>query len=80
MSYKNTSSFDGATALIGFLLLLALFIVLLSIGTFFVFFGWNLGIVPLVAACGGTVGKISIWVAFFVNLAIGVLRGLLKSS
>lgn len=38
---------------------------------------WNLGLVALVAACGGTVAKIGFWTAFWVNLIwASVLRAI----
>jgi hypothetical protein len=80
MAYRKTNDLDGITALAAIFVIVAIVVLVLLIGTAVVFFGWNLGVVALVAACGGTVGKISFWTAFFINIAIGVLRGLFKSS
>lgn len=79
MSYRK-NDVDGFAVLLGIILIVLLFGFFLLLGTAFVFFGWNLGVVALVAACGGTVGKISFWTAFFIDLALGIVRGLLKSS
>jgi hypothetical protein len=77
---KSNGAIDLLSVLVGIFLVLLIFFLFLCIGTAVVFFGWNLGVVALVAASGGTVGKISFWTAFFINLALGILRGLFKSS
>jgi hypothetical protein len=72
---------DGFIAfLLVAVLIIVMLLVILGISTAIIFFGWNLGIVALVAACGGTVSKISFWTAFFIGIAISVVRGLFTSA
>ncbi len=41
---------------------------------------WNIGVVGLVAATGGSISKISLGVAICVNLAIGVLGRIFRPA
>jgi hypothetical protein len=69
--------FAKLTAGIGILgIIVALVFLLSCIGAAILFFGWNLGVVALVAACGGHVAKIGFWTAYFVSLALSVVKGI----
>lgn len=59
---------------------LILFFGLLALGTLFTMLVWNIALVPLVAVCGGSIGKIGFWLAFGVNLVLLNLRGPLHLS
>lgn len=78
MSYSNKYSAgeDFFAFLFVVFLVSTMLVLIVGISTAIIFFGWNLGVVAIVAACGGTVSKISFVTAFFVGLAINVIRGL----
>ncbi len=57
-------------------LLLGIFLVL----PLLVLLAWNVGVVALVAAAGGSVSGISYWGAIGVTFAYLILRGLLHKS
>lgn len=72
---NNTS--DGLTVVGGCLVLLLLLAVTFLLGPLLVWAGWNLGVVAIVAACGGSVGKIGFLTAVFVSLALSIVGGIL---
>lgn len=59
---------------------LAILFAFMILSTVIIFFGWNLGVVALVAACGGAVSKIGFWTAFFVSLALTAVKSLFTSA
>jgi hypothetical protein len=79
VTYRR-NSLSGGEAFAAFLAIVLIIVIVLVISTLIIFFGWNLGVVALVAACGGSVSKIGFWTAFFVGLAISVIRGLFKAA
>lgn len=52
---------------------LLVFSALVVLGGLFTLVAWNVGVVGIVAAAGGTVGKISLGIAICANIAIGVI-------
>lgn len=66
-------------ALVGLLAFVAVFCLLL-LGGLIVMLVWNIGAVPLIAACGGTVSKIGFWTAFFVNMAVNIISRIFRGS
>jgi hypothetical protein len=67
----------GALAVIAVLALVAACFLL---GGVIIWAAWNLGVVPLVAACGGTVAKIGFWTAVFVSVALNVVGGIFRRN
>lgn len=59
---------------------LAVFFALACLSAAIIFFGWNLGVVGLVAACGGAVSKIGFGTAFFVSIALSVVKSLFSGG
>jgi fatty acid desaturase len=65
-------------ALAGCLAIIILFPLLLALSALLILLAWNVGIVPLVAALGGAVGKIGFWTAFGVSIALMLLQGTVR--
>lgn len=66
--------------LVGWSLVALLVFVILVVLAWISMFAWNLGVVAIVTACGGTVGKIGFWASFFANFAIGIVSRLLHPT
>ncbi len=49
---------------------------IVGIGALVFYLAWNLGVVPIVAAAGASVGKIGFWTALGGSLAVGVVKGI----
>lgn len=62
------------------LVLLAVVLLVHLIGGLVVLVAWNLGVVNVVAASGGTVDGISYLTAVGASFAFGLLRGLFRSN
>lgn len=71
---------DGATMVGGCLLLLLIVAIIFLLGPLLVWLGWNIGVVALVAACGGSVGKISFVTAIFVSIALNIVGGVFRAT
>lgn len=65
------SAADGCTA---FLLGIAAFVAVLCLSALVAMFAWNLGVVALVAACGGAATTIGFKTAFWGVVALMFLR------
>ena len=79
-SRKSSDPSGGALVGLGCLTVLVLLAVVLTITTLVIWLGWNLGVVALVAASGGSVSKIGFWTAFGIALLVNVLRGIFTSN
>lgn len=66
----------GLAALVGFTGLILLGGVF---GGIIFLLGWNLGVVGVVAALGGSVAKIGYWTAFGAALVVGLIRRTLST-
>lgn len=64
-------------AVVGVAALLAL---CLGLGALVFLVAWNVGIVHLVAAAGGSVGTIGFWTALGGSLAVGILKGIVHGN
>lgn len=56
----------------------ALVALLFSIGGAVFYLAWNLGVVNLVAAAGGSVSTINFWTAIGGSVAVGIIRGIFR--
>lgn len=65
---------------VGFIVMTVLFLVLVAVLGLITMFAWNVGVVALVAACGGEVSRISFLAAVAINFAIGVVRRVFACS
>ena len=65
---------------LGFLGVVALFAAFVLLGGLIFWLAWNIGVVAIVAAAGGTVGKISFWAAVGASLAVGILKRILHPT
>lgn len=77
---KRTGSDDGLGRLLLALVILVLLPIIILIGGLITMLAWNLGVVALVAAAGGTVGKIGLITAIFVNFAIGIVARIFRPN
>lgn len=77
--YK-TSTDDGLGCVLLALALLVLFPIIVAISALITMLAWNLGVVALVAAAGGSVGKIGFITAIFVNFAIGIVARIFRPT
>lgn len=69
---------DGpAGCLVGLLFLLVLVAVVILSGLL-TLLAWNVGVVGIAAATGGSVGKISLGIAICVNIAIGIVARIFR--
>lgn len=68
---------EWAAAAIGVLLLIVLFLVIVGafavLGGLITMVAWNYGVVPIVAASGGAVAKISLLTGISANIAISIV-------
>lgn len=73
---------EWAAAAIGVLLLIVLFLVIVGafavLGGLITMVAWNYGVVPIVAASGGAVAKISLLTGISANIAIGVISRIFR--
>lgn len=60
--------------------MLVALVVVFVISALLILVGWNVGVVALVAACGGSVSTISFWTALGVAFAITVIKGLFSAG
>lgn len=67
----------GTLAVLGGLALVAGVVILSGLITML---AWNIGVVGIVSACGGAVGKISLGIAICANLAIGIASRLFRRT
>lgn len=68
---------SGLEVLVGCVAILCIIIVAVLLGGLFFWLAWNLGVVGVVAAAGGSVGKISFWTGVGATLAVGILARIL---
>lgn len=64
--------------IVAVLLLIAAVAAIVILGGIITQFAWNVGVVALVAACGGTVGKISLGAAIAANFALSIIGGVFR--
>lgn len=75
-----SSDASGGEVLLGCLFALVLFVVIVVLFALLTQFAWNVGVVALVAACGGSVAKIGFWTAVAVNIALGIIARIFKGT
>lgn len=73
------------TILVGLLILaaiagiVALFAAFVMLGGLIFYLAWNLGVVGVVGAAGGTVSTIDFWTAVGASLFLGIIKGVLSA-
>lgn len=70
----------GAEVVVGCVAILAFIATIILLGGLVFWIAWNVGVVALVAAAGGSVGKISFWAAVGGSLAVGILSRIFTRS
>lgn len=70
----------GAEVVVGCVAILAFIATIILLGGLIFWLAWNVGVVALVAAAGGSVGKISFWAAVGGSLAVGILSRIFTRS
>lgn len=62
------------------LLTLAFVVGCFVLGGLVTMLAWNLGVVAIVAACGGTVAKIGLLTGIFTNIALNIVSRLIRGK
>lgn len=69
-----------AVGALGVLMFVSIFLAVVALGGLIFWLAWNLGVVPIVAALGGSVGEIGFWTAVGGSLAVGVIKSIFSGS
>lgn len=77
---RKADSVDAVTGCAIMLAILALLPAFAALGALLTMLAWNLGVVAIVAACGGHVAHIGFWTALFANIAIGVVGRIFRRT
>lgn len=68
----------GGQIVLGVFVVAMVVAALIALGGLITMLVWNLGVVAIIAACGGSVGKISFVVAILVNVALSMISGVIR--
>ena len=76
----TSKSEDGLIAGLGCLALILIFVAIILFGGLIFWLAWNVGVVGIVSAAGGSVGEIGYWTAVGGSLAVGVLSRIFRRT
>jgi hypothetical protein len=71
---------NAGVGVLGALLFLSVVAAIILLGGLVFWLAWNYGVVALVAAAGGSVGKIGFLTAVAGSLAVGILKGIFSAN